>query len=298
MTSKLHEEIDLKEIFLTIWGKKLTILFTTFISTIIFLVYSLFLPNIYSSNAILYPTDKKEALSSKIGNISSLASFAGVDIDDKSSKTDEALKRIKSFQFFSEYFLPNINLEDIFAIEKWLPESDSVVYDKKIFDVQNKIWQTKNNIKPSKQLAFLKYKEFLKVAEDDKSFVTLSISHQSPSIAKSWLEIVIKNINESMREEDIDISKKSIDFLNSSSSKTNMQSLNQAIAALQESQMQNLMFISSNEFYIFKVIDAPIAPEFKTKPDRLIITVFGMLFGFVFSIAAILFSNSTYFKNT
>lgn len=294
MKSETHEDIDLKELFVITWNYRNFVLLVTLIFTFAFLAYAVSLPNIYTSKAVLIPTNQKETLSSKINNYSTIASFAGVSIDENSTKSDEAIKRIKSFQFFSEHFLPNVDLQDILAVKKWLPNTNSTIYDKKIFDEENNIWNTKNNLIPSKQTAYKAYSDFIKVTEDDKSFVTLSFDHKSPYIAKEWVEIVIKNINESMRLESMNSAKKSIDFLNATSNTTNVQSLNLAISKLLETQMQTLM-LSSSDDYVYKVIDSPIVSEFKSGPKRPLIVIFGMLFGFIASVGMVLIRH---FKKT
>ena len=68
---------------------------------------------------------------------------------------------------------------------------------------------------PSDQEAYEKYKNILSINDDKKTgFVSVSISHPSPYIAKEWTDIIIFNINESMREVDKRDSLNSINFLN------------------------------------------------------------------------------------
>ena len=63
----------------------------------------------------------------------------------------------------------------------------------------------------------------LSISLDQKNqFVSVSISHKSPFLAKKWLDIIIKNINESMREIDKQSALNSINFLNESSQVTNL----------------------------------------------------------------------------
>ena len=138
---------------------------------------------------------------------------------------------------------------------------------------------------PSNQEAFEIYKDILNIdVNQSSSFVKISIIHKSPLVAKKWLEIIIKNINESMREIDIKNAESSISYLNNYYEKINFQSLKDSVSNLQESQMQTLMLASSNADYIFKVIDKPIAPEKKFKPNRAIICILGTLLGLIFSI--------------
>ena len=108
--STYHENAtDIKELIAILWNKKLFIIFITSIFSILAVIYSLSLSNIYTSTTLLAPTNKDDSLQSKLGQFSSLASFSGINIPKESaSKSDEAVVRIKSFEFFSKHFLPNV----------------------------------------------------------------------------------------------------------------------------------------------------------------------------------------------
>ena len=135
MTNKntpiLHDDvIDLKEMFLVLWNKKKFITINTSIFAILSVLYALSLPNIYTAQTLLAPASQKDSLSSKLGNLSALASFGGLNLPSDNGKSTEAIERIKSFEFFSKYFLPNINLENIMAVKEWNHEDNTLVYNK------------------------------------------------------------------------------------------------------------------------------------------------------------------------
>lgn len=270
------DEIDLKDLLKVLWIQKKIIIFISSLGALISVIVSLSLSNIYLSESTLLPTSQEDSLASKLGSLSSLSSIAGVALPKESvSKSDEAIERIKSFDFFSKNFLPNIKLENITAVKKWLPDTNSLVYDKKIYDSEQKKWI--DGI-PSEQQAYKTYQEILGINAPLKTpFVRISIQHESPVIAQRWVEIIIKQINETMRTNDADQAKKSILYLNKIASSTNVQSIKDAISSLLESQMQTLTLTSSNEMYVFKIIDAPIIPENKFKPSRAIICILGTL---------------------
>ena len=253
-------------------------------------IYSLNLPNIYTSQALLAPAAEDQSLSSKLGGISGLASLAGVGLPSgNASKTDEAMERIKSFEFFSNYFLPNIKLEQLLAVKKWNPDLNSLIYEEELFNSSTGKWTNKNqsseqNI-PSDQKAYKRYRQMLGMNVDDTSgFVTISISHMSPFVAKDWLDLIIYYINESMREIDKKDAQNAIDYLNESSKYTSVSSLREVMNILLESKMQTLMLASSNKAYVFKIIDSPIVPEVKSSPSRSLICIFGTILGGFLSI--------------
>ena len=254
------------------------------------MAYSLSLPNIYKSNALLLPEAQEDSLSSKIGTLSPIASFAGITLpNNQVSKSKEAIERIKSFEFFSNFFLPNIKLENLMAVDKWLPLKNQIVYKKSLFDAEKNAWV--RNVQypytkiPSDQEAYEVFKKILFVNEGVKTqFVNISIEHFSPYISQKWVQIIIEEINESMREEDKNNAKNSIDYLNSLTNSNNIQSINEVSFLLLEQQMQILMLASSNDNYIYKVIDPPIVPEIKIKPNRAIICIIGTFLGGIFSL--------------
>ena len=290
MTNNYSNEIGIKDLLLILWNRKIIIGFITSIAAIISVIYALSLPNIYTSKALLAPVSTDDSLSSKLGSFSSLAGMTGFTLPgENATKSKEGIERIKSYEFFSNYFLPNIKMEDILAVRNWDPKRNEVTYDDELFDSKEGKWIRKvsfpKKIIPSNQEAYEKYLDMISISESRQtSFVSLSINHESPYIAKKWVEIIIKNVNESMRSEDEKKAQNSIDYLNESIKSTNIQSLKDAISGLLEGQMQILMLASSNEAYVFKAIDSPFVPEKKSSPRRALICIIGTLIGAILSL--------------
>ena len=284
-----NDEIDLLELFLIAWKKRLFIVTLTSIFAIASVFYALSLPNIYTSKSLLAPANKEEAISSRLGGMSGLAGLAGVNLSQSNASTSkEAIERVKSFEFFSNYFLPNIKLENLLAVKEWTPESETIIYNDGLFDVKNNNWNTK----PSNQTAYRQYINIFGVNVDDETgFVTFTVDHQSPEIAKKWLDIIIYNINESMREIDKTDAQNAINFLNETSSSTSIQSIREVIGRILETKMQTLMLASTNKAYVFKVLDSPIVPEIKSGPFRSVICIIGTLIGGVISILITFFQH-------
>lgn len=279
-----NQEIDLRDLLKILFDKKILIASITSFAALISIIYALSLPNIYTSSAILAPSSPDESLSSSLGQFSGIASFAGFRLPNTAvTKSDEAIKRIKSYDFFQKRFLTNIQLENLLAVKKWSSEKNKLIYNNDIYDDSSAKWV--DNKKPTEQEAFIFFKKILKVNKvSGTGFYNISIDHKSPNIAKKWLDLIILNINESMREIDKQNSLNSISFLNELESSTNIQSVKAMTANLLEIQMQTLMLASSNEAYIFKIIDSPIAPEKKSGPSRSLICILGTLFGGMISL--------------
>tara|TARA_Y100001935_G_C17276324_1_gene494885 strand:- start:613 stop:1533 length:921 start_codon:yes stop_codon:yes gene_type:complete len=283
IANRQENTIDVKELIGILWKKKYLISSIITLSAIVSVLYALYLPNIYTSKVVLLPINQNDSLSSKLGGYSALAGFAGINLSSGGADSStEAMERIKSYNFFINYFLPNIKLQNLHAVDRWEESKDTFIYDFEVYDQDTNKW----NKYPSSQESYKEYKKILNVSEDKLTkFVTVSIDHQSPFISKGWVEIIIKNINEQMRQEDRQQAINSINFLTEYSQKTNPNEIKEVIAQLLASQMQNLMLTSSNENYVFRILDFPIAPETKSAPSRALICFIGVILGGLLAIA-------------
>ena len=131
----MKEEIDLRKVLIFAWNKKFFIFSLTSVSSLLSILFSLLLPNFYTSSTILLPTESDDSLSSKLSSYSTLANLSGFDIgSENTSKSNEAIMRINSFEFFSNHFLPFVKLENIIAVKKWNSHDDELTYKRSLFD--------------------------------------------------------------------------------------------------------------------------------------------------------------------
>ena len=286
--NKDNNEIDLVNLFWIIWNKKFLILCITIFFATISVTYSLLLPNIYTSSALLANTSKEESLSGNLANYSSLAGMAGINLSSGSSdKSIEAIERIKSYDFFIEQFLPNIEFQNLVAADSWSQEINEINYNQKIFNKNNGKWVEDN--KPSYQEAYEVYSEILDISKSKAtSFTRIKVEHISPVVAKKWTNLIVKKINSHMRMLDKGISESSINYLTKEYNKSNLSEIKQAMSKLMQNEIQTLMLIEVTDDYIFNIISSPIAPEKKSKPSRAIICVLGTFLGLIISILTVL----------
>ena len=289
----LLEEINMLEILHAIKSGKYLILTLTLVFSLLMSLLAFNLPNIYKSTALLASLENQT--NSNLAQFGGIASLAGISVDGSADdKSDEAIQRIQTYDFFINHFLPSIALENLMAVKSWNSEGNLLSYD--AYDPIEKKW-SKNHFlpwlkvskEPSKQVAYKKYKKILYIEKDRQtSFVRLSVSHESPHISKKWADLIVDKINESMRNEERLRTTKSLEFLNNQITITNYKEIKESIAALQEEQMKSLMLVEANKSYIFKILDYPIAPEEKSAPNRIMYILLGIFFGIIIgSVAAI-----------
>jgi LPS O-antigen subunit length determinant protein (WzzB/FepE family) len=285
--------MDIRDIFKLLWDKFYFISFFTTLFFVTSLSYSISLPNIYSSNAILKPASSENSLSSQLGSLSSLAGMAGVNISGAQggNKSIEAIERIKSRDFFINNFLPKIELKNLHAVKNWNKNLNTIEYNSKIFNQTSNKWLlSKSELSPQK--SYKEYKRILDISEDKKTlFVKISISHESPYVAQNWLNIIIKEINQTMKEEERISAKSSISFLTKESYDTNIVEIKSVLNDLLKSQMQTLMLISAENEYIYKVIESPNIPVEKISPSRALICILGIFLGGLMSVLYVLLAH-------
>ena len=288
------DDIDLSEVFNVLWEKIFYVGAITSIFSLISIIVALMLPNIYQSKATLMAVEQSSGMSGMVGQYSGMARLAGISLESKSSSKDqEAIARIKSFEFFSNNFLPNIKLENLMAVKKWTQASNTLTYDKSDFNSESRQWVRKakppRSKIPTSQEAFEEFIEIMSVSKDKKTLlVTLSVKHKSPFIAQQWVEILIDQIDQVMRDQDRRTATKSIEYLNSIAPTVNYEDIKKALSALQQEQMKRLMMVEANDNYIFKVLDSPIAPELKSQPKRSLIVILGTILGMMLSALGVL----------
>ena len=289
------DEIDLRELFYVLLeGKWIIVSLTAFIS-IIGVIYSLLLPNIYESKAMLVPVNSSSGISGALGSYSGLAGIAGISLPSGGDEGNsaKAIQKISSLSFFENNILTNIHLPDLMAVKSWNSKTNTLTFDDSIYDTNSNTWIRDYSYPqqqiPSAQESFEVFKTaHLSLSEDKKSgFITLAIKHQSPFIAKQWVELVINQVNAFYRQKDKSESEKAVSYLNQQISITGLSEIKQAIAQLLQEETKKLTLIEANQYYVFDYIDPPAVMEQKSEPKRALICILSALLGGMLSIVLV-----------
>jgi len=300
------DEIDLRELFYVLLeGKWIIVSLTAFVS-IIGVIYSLLLPNIYESKAMLVPVNSSSGISGALGSYSGLAGLAGISLPSGGDEGNsaKAIQKISSLSFFENNILPNIHLPDLMAVKSWNSKTNTLTFDDSIYDTNSNTWIRDYSYPqqqiPSAQESFEVFKTaHLSLSEDKKSgFITLAIKHQSPFIAKQWVELVINQVNAFYRQKDKSESEKAVSYLNQQISITGLSEIKQVIAQLLQEETKKLTLIEANQYYVFDYIDPPAVMEKKSEPKRSLICILSALLGGMLSILLVLIRHYAFSEKT
>jgi hypothetical protein len=300
------DEIDFRELFYVLLeGKWIIVSLTAFVS-IVGVIYSLLLPNIYESKAMLVPVNSSSGISGALGSYSGLAGLAGISLPSGGDEGNsaKAIQKISSLSFFENSILTNIYLPDLMAVKSWNSKTNILTFDDSIYDTNSNTWirdfsYPQQQI-PSAQESFEVFKtEHLGLSEDKKSgFITISIKHQSPFVAKHWAELVVDEVNAFYRQKDKSESEKAVSYLNQQILITGLSEIKQVIAQLLQEETKKLTLIEANQYYVFDYIDPPVVMEKKSEPKRAIICILSALLGFFLGILLVLTKHYAFNKKT
>ena len=290
------DEIDLKELFMVLWGGKWLISAVTGLAAAVSIVVALSLPNIYTASALLAPAESSGGgLSGLMKQYGGLASLAGVSLPggEEGSRAQLGMQLMKSRAFIGDFVDRRDILPELMAVESWNAGSGDIVFDTEIYDGVSKTWvrdvEPPKLTKPSAQEAHKAFSEVLGVSEDKQTgYVTVSIDHQSPVVAAQWVNWLVEDVNAAVKAQDVSEAEKSIEYLKQQVANTSLADLQAMFFELIQSQTETVMLAEVRPEYVFKTIDPAVVPEEKSKPSRALICVLGTLLGGMLGVVIVL----------
>ena len=265
--------------------------------------YSLSLPNIYKSSALLKLNDihgsNQSTLPSSLGSV---ASLAGINISGSSqSKLSEGIEVLKSRDFLFQFFQDQNIKPYIFAVSKVNKKTGEVIFNDNIYDQDEEKWMLSSSlIEPSMLELYGKFLDENLIIDQDEvtSFVTISIKYVSPKVSQLWADSLIRSLNAKMRAKDKNTATQSVEFLLSEYEKTNIIDLKKILSNLIENEISKISLANSNPEYLFTVIDKPFLPEKKDGPARALICFLVTFLGGLIALLVVLFKELLFDKVT
>jgi len=292
----VDDDIDLKEIMRLIVRRKFFIAaFTTGITTVA-VVISLWLPNIYRSQALLAPSsqDAKGLASQVGGQFGGIAQLAGLDLGGSAvDNVTMTLEVMKSRQFIIRFIKKHDLLVPLFSAKGWDWKKNELILDADVYDTVNKKWvrdvSPPKTVKPSDMESYEKFLEIYSVGQDKKTgMVNVSIEFLSPVMAKQWVDWLVKDINAFKMDKDITEAERGNKYLTSKLQAGDNVTINTILKNLIEQNMKVILLAKMKDEYFFETIDRAMIAEEKIKPRRSIIVVLSFLGSLILAILFVL----------
>ena len=169
---------------------------------------------------------------------------------------------------------------------KWSDEQQDSIIDPSLFDEESQTWV---GDPPTLAQAFSLFDSIFTVSRNDETgLITISIEWYDPMLAQEWVELIILDINDRVKEKDLIEAASSIEYLQNQLQSTQLIEMQRVFSSMIESQMQTVMLADVREEYILQVIDSPVVPEEKIRPRRAFICIIGTFSGGVLSLILVL----------
>ena len=281
-----EQEFNMKDFFIFFFNQRVYALICIVFFTFLAFIYSIFLEDKYTSSSTLYVVEDQDGggIGSLISQYSGLAASAGVSLPSGStSKTDIFLVTINSKEFFNHLLTFDGVKENLFAGISYDKSSNQTIFDGEAYDVESGKWL---NGEPNPLIAYYKFKEdgIMSVNLDqNNNMVTLSVTHVSPQFAFYFCNLVIREINNVIRQRNLLESESSLSFLNDQYASSQQKNIKNSINQLIEAQLKIQMLANVRENYMVRPLDKPFFPIGKSGPFRLTITFLGFLLGLFLS---------------
>jgi LPS O-antigen subunit length determinant protein (WzzB/FepE family) len=294
--TQYDDEIDLRELFGALWAGSRKIIAITAVFAFVSVIYALSLSDQYKATVLLAPAQSDSSdLSGALGQLSGLASLAGVDIGGgDSSEAQMAQEIMKSWSFIDVFIAENNISVEVYAAEGWSRGSNELQIDDDIYDAETKTWLVENDNTgevgpPSSWVLFQAFSERLVVSENKKSgLVSVSIEYYSPQIAKQWLDMYVAAINAHMQQRQMEKVTNNINYLQAQIEKTSIAEMREVFYTIIAEQTKNKMLSEASPEYAFVAVSPSMVPEEKSQPERAFICIIGTLLGGILSVLLVL----------
>jgi len=245
----------------------------TVLFAIVSVAYALLAKEIFRAEVLLAPANEQTAPVIG-GQLGGLAALAGVNVGDESGV--EALAVLQSRGFAGD-FIEEYDLLPVFFEDDW--------------DAEKKRWQVDDPADEPDVRDGVKYfhESILKVSEQRTTgLVTLAVEWTHPDVAAKWADILVRRLNDRLRERALQEAETNVAYLQSEMASTNLVTLQESIGHLLESELQKLMLAKGNEEFAFKILDPAVSPKHRVRPKRALTAVVGTMLGGLLGVFVVL----------
>ena len=285
-----NDFISLSDFFKTVFLYKKLLISSVICFAVLSVIYSLSLPNKYTSTVSLEVKlgQDKQPSSMASGGLSSLI---GISSDNQKSALLRSMIMSKSF---AKNLIKHEGVsESIIAAETFDITSGEIIFDKNLYDVLEKKWVREVSYPFKTNPSYLElhdvYSSSLKIYIDESSgLMDISFEHVSPFFSKYFIDLIVLEANKFMQNRDFEESKNALEYLNQQILQSSQLEVRKAIGSLVEDQLKKQMISNVSDEYALSVISPSFVPELKSSPNRSFVCILGTFIGFILTMFSIL----------
>lgn len=275
MYPEAEDEIDLLEYFRLLWAYKWFVATIVILTGIAAVFYSLRLPNIYRSDAVIVARQQsKSAVPSALASLGGLGVIAG-NMFDLGGGSLQKFQMVLNSRIFS-----------VTLYQKHKNTIMPVLYEK-IWDKAKGAWNVDGDAPPTTQDITKAISQILHIQSNKKSgTLTISVDHQHPAFAKKMVEYCLQELSDSLRAETLNDSVEKQKFLRSQLNTISDALLKEKLYAFLAKEIERETFAHAQAPYAFQIIDPPIVPDInkRIKPKRSQICILSVTVAFFMAV--------------
>ena len=263
--------------------------FTT-IFTSISIMYSLLVTPIYEATAAMTHSStmtRSQSTSSSLDDIANLVQSGSVTRAGTVSPEEKlAIERITSKNYFRRIYENPILLSCLYE------ECDLSNFDIDTFDIETYKIENPNYLssKPKFMKAYRKFRGSFSIFPN-VTLTHFSFKHHSSQTAYNFLNWIVVDANNYIRDNEVDRANKTIDFLSGTlASKKNIE-VQKLVAALMQKEIQTLALSEKTDYFAFEIVDSPYIPEERIFPKRSLIVITSFFISIFVSISILVLEN-------
>jgi uncharacterized protein involved in exopolysaccharide biosynthesis len=263
------DEVDLAALWRVIWSRRLVVALVIFLCGSLATLYAILTKPVFRAEAVVTQVrDPSAAGGGALGQLSGLASLAGVNLGGNPASQRDALAILKSSRLDEEFISRNGLLAVLF------PKPGA----------RQTLW-----------FGVRKFREgVIQIREDSRQGVIIvAVDWNDPVVAARWANGFVALANETLRSRALQESATNIAYLKDQVAHTDVVELRRALSDLIENETKTQMLANGRKEYAFTVVDPAVPPELKIRPHRAVIVLFGLALGFLLGSGAVLILDRT-----
>ncbi len=288
-----EDEIDLKELFGTIWQNKFTIAIITLLITSFALIYALKVPNIYTSSTVLIPKDSDKPSIS--GGAAAMAAMAGINLGGGGGGIDISglFKNLLSNYSFHKNIIGKYKIDQMLTLENIEKNFVFAANKRDIYDFFKSSGDDEEiDQEELTYNTYLQIKSILSTSTDKESgAITLSAKFEDRFIAKKLIEIYLIEMSNYIKKLDLKELDEQVAYYERELSGSKNIDLRENINTLLSALVKKKVLSQAGEFYMVKQLTKPQVPYIKDKagPKRALIIIVAFITSIILGIFFVFF---------
>ncbi len=277
------DDIDIFDLITILYRYKLVIFIIASAVSTLALIYAFTATPIYRAEAIMAPAIRNNSASQFSGMLNrmtgSLASLGGISLDAAGpDESKQAIAYMESRKFLYP-IINDLNLKPDLFPDYW--------------DSETERWH--GDLAPRLYSDWYAYDQFRTrytiIENPETMMITANIEWEDPETAKKVLDAILLKVNRDMQNEVIETTEKNIQFLTETGQKISNTYTKDGWYRLMQNEIERSMVARATDEYAFKIIDPPVVPIQRARPQRKVIAVVGGFLGLLLGFSTALVHN-------